>query len=91
MTLFDRIYFFKMVVTLNKLTTNKYDFKFLFYNTYFIFYYKNLADGYKMVGNAVPPQLAKVIAEQICADLFVPSIEDELNPKRNVLSKQVLI
>jgi DNA (cytosine-5)-methyltransferase 1 len=37
----------------------------------FIFFYKNLADGYKMVGNAVPPPLARVIAEQILQDLFV--------------------
>jgi DNA (cytosine-5)-methyltransferase 1 len=31
----------------------------------FKFLYKNINDGYKMVGNAVPPLLAKQIAEQI--------------------------
>jgi DNA (cytosine-5)-methyltransferase 1 len=31
----------------------------------FIFYYDNLSDGYKMVGNAVPVNLAKAIAESI--------------------------
>ena len=31
----------------------------------FIFHYTNLADGYKMVGNAVPVNLAKAIAESV--------------------------
>ena len=31
----------------------------------FIFYYENLSDGYKMVGNAVPVNLAKVAAKTI--------------------------
>lgn len=31
----------------------------------FIFYYRNIADGYKMVGNAVPVELAYYIAKQI--------------------------
>jgi len=35
----------------------------------FIFKYENLADGYKMVGNAVPVLFAKVIAEKIKKDL----------------------
>ena len=33
------------------------------------FYYKNLTAGYKMVGNAVPPQLAFVLARKIYEDL----------------------
>jgi len=36
----------------------------------FIFYYKNLMEGYKMIGNAVPVQMAKILAEQIRIDLF---------------------
>jgi DNA (cytosine-5)-methyltransferase 1 len=35
----------------------------------FIFYYKNVAEGYKMVGNAVPVRLAEAIARQIREDL----------------------
>lgn len=35
----------------------------------FIFYYKNIADGYKMIGNAVPVKFAKAIAKQIKATL----------------------
>jgi DNA (cytosine-5)-methyltransferase 1 len=35
----------------------------------FIFYYKNIADGYKMIGNAVPVKLAEVIAQKIKSDL----------------------
>lgn len=35
----------------------------------FIFYYKGLNDGYKMIGNAVPIELARVIAEEIRAIL----------------------
>ena len=35
----------------------------------FTFKYTNISDGYKMVGNAVPVNLAKAIASQIFADL----------------------
>lgn len=35
----------------------------------FVFYYKNVADGYTMVGNAVPVRLAEAIAEKIKTDL----------------------
>ncbi|MDE6314735.1 MAG: DNA cytosine methyltransferase [Lachnospiraceae bacterium] len=31
----------------------------------FIFYYKGLNDGYKMIGNAVPVELSRIIAEEI--------------------------
>lgn len=31
----------------------------------FIFYYKGLNDGYKMIGNAVPVELSRMIAEEI--------------------------
>lgn len=36
----------------------------------FIFKYKDLADAYKMIGNAVPVNLAYYIAEKIKEDLF---------------------
>jgi DNA (cytosine-5)-methyltransferase 1 len=35
----------------------------------FIFYYKNIADGYKMIGNAVPVRLSEVLARKIKRDL----------------------
>ena len=36
----------------------------------FIFEYNSVVDGYKMVGNAVPVNLARVLAEQIKKQLF---------------------
>jgi DNA (cytosine-5)-methyltransferase 1 len=35
----------------------------------FHLYYKDISDGYKMVGNAVPVEFAKAIANKIMADL----------------------
>lgn len=35
----------------------------------FVFYYNNIANGYKMIGNAVPVRLAQVIAQKIKNDL----------------------
>ena len=35
----------------------------------FVFHYKQIADGYKMVGNAVPVELAYHLAKKIMADL----------------------
>lgn len=35
----------------------------------FIFYYRGLNDGYKMIGNAVPIELARIIAEEIKSTL----------------------
>jgi DNA (cytosine-5)-methyltransferase 1 len=35
----------------------------------FVFYYKNVADGYTMIGNAVPVKLAEAIAEKIKSDI----------------------
>lgn len=35
----------------------------------FIFKYRNISDGYKMVGNAVPVALAEILAKQIAIDL----------------------
>ena len=36
----------------------------------FIFQYKNLAAGYKMIGNAVPVKLAEYLAQQIIRQIF---------------------
>lgn len=38
----------------------------------FIFKYKYIIDGYKMVGNAVPVNLAKVLARKIFDDIGIP-------------------
>ncbi len=35
----------------------------------FVFYYTNVADGYRMIGNAVPVKLAEAIANKIRSDL----------------------
>lgn len=35
----------------------------------FIFKYRDVADGYKMIGNAVPVNFAKHIAQKIMSDL----------------------
>jgi len=35
----------------------------------FIFKYNSVADGYKMVGNAVPVEFAKILAEHIYQDI----------------------
>ncbi len=35
----------------------------------FRFYYKNIADGYKMIGNAVPVEMATILANKILLDL----------------------
>ena len=35
----------------------------------FIFYYKDIANGYKMIGNAVPVRFAEIIAQKIMQDL----------------------
>jgi len=38
----------------------------------FVYYYNNLVSGYKMIGNAVPVNLAYRLAHQIYQDLFNP-------------------
>ena len=46
----------------------------------FIFYYTDVADGYKMIGNAVPVKFAEAIAEKILIDL------KGLNAKNKVMA-----
>lgn len=45
----------------------------------FVFLYRNIVSGYKMVGNAVPPQMAQIIAEAIKEQL--QSIHNETSKK----------
>ena len=37
----------------------------------FIFFYNNLSDGYKMIGNAVPVNLSKALAQEILKGLII--------------------
>jgi DNA (cytosine-5)-methyltransferase 1 len=48
----------------------------------FIFVYKSLADGYKMVGNAVPVKLAYAVAKKIAEDLAVAAVQRHKIAKR---------
>ncbi|MBV4449259.1 DNA cytosine methyltransferase [Clostridium tyrobutyricum] len=50
----------------------------------FIFIYDKLADGYKMVGNAVPVKLANVIATKIKSDLLKNSLVNNVGTKYNM-------
>lgn len=45
----------------------------------FIFYYNDVADGYKMIGNAVPVKFAEAIAKKIMQDL------KEIKPKTKII------
>jgi DNA (cytosine-5)-methyltransferase 1 len=47
----------------------------------FIFYYNNITEGYKMVGNAVPVRLAAAIAQKIYADLGSYKSTNSVKPK----------
>ena len=56
----------------------------------FIFKYQNLADGYKMVGNAVPVEFARIIAEKIMADLreYKKSSKPKLKIRKIIKTKK---
>jgi DNA (cytosine-5)-methyltransferase 1 len=54
----------------------------------FKFYYNNIADGYKMIGNAVPVKMAEVLAQQIKKDLMKitkPVIKNLTNKSNSIL------
>ncbi len=57
----------------------------------FIFYYKNVADGYKMIGNAVPVNLAWEIAKVIKSDLasVTETETKKIKSKWNLVSKLI--
>lgn len=42
----------------------------------FVFEYENIKNGYRMVGNAVPPRLAKLIAQSISATLNLSHLKE---------------
>lgn len=54
----------------------------------FKFYYNNIASGYKMVGNAVPPNFAYHLARKILQDLTNTNASEELC-KANTVSIQL--
>lgn len=62
----------------------------------FVFYYKDVSDGYKMVGNAVPVEFAKAIASKIMEDLqeYIVKISqypiDNYRETKNILIKEPL-
>jgi DNA (cytosine-5)-methyltransferase 1 len=56
----------------------------------FNFHYKNIADGYKMIGNAVPVQMAKVLADKILRDLSaLESIQKPKVKKWEIVSNMI--
>ena len=50
----------------------------------FVFKYKMLSDGYKMVGNAVPVKLAYTIANKIFSDLSAMEVNNRKAPKKTL-------
>jgi DNA (cytosine-5)-methyltransferase 1 len=54
----------------------------------FIFYYKNIADWYKMIGNAVPVIFAQRIAEQIYKDLLGHFLKKKEDLNTSILLKE---
>ena len=53
----------------------------------FTFCYQNIADGYKMIGNAVPVRLAEVIARKIKSDLVSATDKSESMGTSVILKK----
>jgi DNA (cytosine-5)-methyltransferase 1 len=53
----------------------------------FIFYYTNVSNGYKMIGNAVPVNFAYFLAKQIYSDLFESSSENKKSYQNLVLKQ----
>ncbi|MBN1969896.1 MAG: DNA cytosine methyltransferase [Candidatus Delongbacteria bacterium] len=52
----------------------------------FVFFYERIADGYKMVGNAVPVKLAECIAKKIKNDFNTENKEEYLNQNREMIN-----
>ena len=53
----------------------------------FVFHYNRIINGYKMIGNAVPVLLAKVIADQIKQDLLLNNKVSNIRSKRGEIVK----
>jgi DNA (cytosine-5)-methyltransferase 1 len=55
----------------------------------FIFYYKNISAGYKMIGNAVPVQMANILARKIWHDLSKLNASNKLPAKHRLLINSI--
>ena len=56
----------------------------------FLFLYDNVAEGYKMVGNAVPVRLAEILARQIAQGLsYEAKTVKELNNNSSYPSQKI--
>ena len=56
----------------------------------FIFYYKNVSAGYKMIGNAVPVRIANILAKKIWDDLSgLKTTEKSQGKRRQLMSNAV--
>jgi DNA (cytosine-5)-methyltransferase 1 len=56
----------------------------------FIFYYKNVSAGYKMIGNAVPVRIANILAKKIWHDLSELKTTEKLQVKRRQLMSNAI-
>lgn len=56
----------------------------------FIFYYKNVSAGYKMIGNAVPVRIANILAKKIWDDLSGLKTTEKLQVKRQKLMSNAI-
>jgi DNA (cytosine-5)-methyltransferase 1 len=57
---------------------------------HFKFYYKNIADAYKMIGNAVPVHMANVLANKILEDLQKVDVKKQSRtPKWHIVSDMI--
>ena len=52
----------------------------------FIFYYKSLLDGYKMIGNSVPVKFTKVLSESIQKQFFFTKMRSLTIKKTSIFS-----
>ena len=48
----------------------------------FVFHYKNVTAGYKMIGNAVPVSMAQILAKKIMSDLSKTKLTQNVKPRK---------
>jgi DNA (cytosine-5)-methyltransferase 1 len=59
----------------------------------FVFYYKNVGAGYKMIGNAVPVKMGQILAKKILADLLglKDKTSNQTSPAQNDLNGNAVL